>query len=105
MEELITEMEITDTEDGGLHISCTLSKDLVHTILTMWLHDAIKSKSEEVLKNYNKVFDRFPEETSEVPAKDGSASKITEASSIFPKREYDYLGRAVYPNDPIADGK
>ena len=105
MDEIIQEMQIVETEDGGLKISCTLSKELVHTILTMWMHDAIKSKTEEVLKNYNEVFERIPEEAPEVSAEDGSTPKVTETGLIFPKREYDYLGRPVYPNDPIADGK
>jgi hypothetical protein len=86
-------------------ITCVLSKDLVHTILTMWMHDAIKSKTEELLKNYNEVFVRLPKETSEVPAEDGSASKVAETGLIYPKREHDWMGRPIYPNDPIADGK
>ena len=49
--ELIEEMEIRDTADGGAIITCVLSKDLVHTILTMWMSDAIESETKKVLEN------------------------------------------------------
>lgn len=103
--ELIEEMEIRDTEDGGAIITCVLSKDLVHTILTMWMSDAIESETKKVLEKYNGRYEPIKTETPTVAGKDGSAEEVSETGRIYPKREYDYLGCPVYPNDPIADGK
>lgn len=73
MHEQITEMEIKDTPDGGMIISCTLSKKLVEIILTKWMHEAIEKEIEKVFEEYNENFERVPEETSAVSTEDGSS--------------------------------
>ena len=69
--ELIEETEIGDTEDGGARITCVLSKDLVHTILTMWMSDAIESETKKVLEKNNGRYEPIKTETPTVAGKDG----------------------------------